>query len=677
MRYSPTLLLAATAAGLAFLLAELVFGPQNAVFAPIAAVVATGLSAGQRRVRALEISTGVLLGIVAAELLARWFGVGAWQLTVAVLAATTAAVAFRASGLLSNQAAVAAVVVMVLVPVLETGPWVRLGDAVIGGAVAVVLTSVIPHHPRHRVTAVAARHLDRFASVLIALRDDLASGSLSGAERRLEEMDTLAAARQELLDAASATRERLPAGPGRARAERRRALRASGRLGDRVVLLVTSGRALCRAGANLVRHGDPVDPAVVDALDHLVSAVEELRRWTTGSGDAELVRRLALGSAVSASATYAAPSSPAVSVAVGQIRSAVIDLLRITGMSQPEAVAALEAAAGRATRPPKGPGVTDHADARAGGGYESVTYVGSMSPTSDITRRAEEMTNESGGFPAQEQRPPGLSSEMTPVPDHGEHTYRGSDKLRGMKALITGGDSGIGRAAAIAYAREGADVAISYLPEEESDAQDTRGWIEDAGRRAVLLPCDLRDETQCRQMVRDAAQQLGGLDILVNNAGYQHARGEGLETMDSENMDRVFKTNLYATIWASQEALDHLGPGSSIITTTSIQAYQPAPPLLDYAATKSALNNLTVNLASELGSRGIRVNAVAPGPIWTPLQPATQPGEKLEQFGSDTPLGRAGQPAECAGAFVFLASPSDAGYVSGTVLGVTGGKPVF
>ncbi|PAY23873.1 hypothetical protein CEY15_06425 [Dietzia natronolimnaea] len=661
------------------------FGPQNAVFAPIAAVVATGLSAGQRRVRALEISTGVLLGIVAAELLARWFGVGAWQLTVAVLAATTAAVAFRASGLLSNQAAVAAVVVMVLVPVLETGPWIRLGDAVIGGAVAVALTSVVPHHSRHRVTAVAARHLDRFASVLTALRDDLAAGSLIGTERRLEEMDDLAAARQELLDAASATRERLPAGPGRARAERRRALRASGRLGDRVVLLVTSGRALCRAGANLVRHGDPVDPVVVDALDHLVSAVEELRRWTTGSGDAELVRRLALDSAISASSTYATPSSPAVSVAVGQIRSAVIDLLRITGMSQVEAVAALEAAAGRATRPPVGPAVPVHAhpradshpDPRAGGGYESVTYVGNMSTTRDITRRAEEMTNESGGFPAQEQQPPGLSSEMTPVPDHGEHTYRGSDKLRGMKALITGGESGIGRAAAIAYAREGADVAISYLPEEESDAQDTRGWIEDAGRRAVLLPCDLRDETQCRQMVRDAAQQLGGLDILVNNAGYQHARGEGLETMDSENMDRVFKTNLYATIWASQEALEHLGPGSSIITTTSIQAYQPAPPLLDYAATKSALNNLTVNLASELGSRGIRVNAVAPGPIWTPLQPATQPGEKLEEFGSDTPLGRAGQPAECAGAFVFLASPSDAGYVSGTVLGVTGGKPVF
>ncbi|GAA1720583.1 SDR family oxidoreductase [Dietzia cercidiphylli] len=300
-----------------------------------------------------------------------------------------------------------------------------------------------------------------------------------------------------------------------------------------------------------------------------------------------------------------------------------------------------------------------------------------MSTTSDITRRAEEMTNDSGGFPPQEQRPPGLSSEMTPVPDHGEQTYRGSGKLQGMKALITGGDSGIGRAAAIAYAREGADLAISYLPEEESDAQDTRGWIEDAGRRAVLLPCDLRDETQCRQMVRDAAQQLGGLDILVNNAGYQHARGEGLETIDSENMDPVFKTNLYATIWASQEALDHLGPGSSIITTTSIQAYQPAPPLLDYAATKSALNNFTVNLASELGPRGIRVNAVAPGPIWTPLQPATQPGEKLEEFGSDTPLGRAGQPAECAGAFVFLASPADAGYVSGTVLGVTGGKPVF
>ena len=306
----------------------------------------------------------------------------------------------------------------------------------------------------------------------------------------------------------------------------------------------------------------------------------------------------------------------------------------------------------------------------------SVTFAG-MGTTSDIAGNAQRMVNDSGGFPAQEQEPPGLTSRMTPQPDHGEESYRGSGRLEGLRTLITGGDSGIGRAAANAFPREGAAVALSFLPEEKSDAADTAGWIEKAGRRAVLLPADLQDEHQCRKVVRDAAEQLGGLDVLVNNAGYQHARGEGLETIDSENLDRVMKTNLYATIWASQEALQFLGRGSSIINTTSIQAYQPAPPLADYAATKAALNNLTVNLANELGDRGIRVNAVAPGPIWTPLQPATQNGEKLEKFGGDTPLGRAGQPGECAGAYVFLASPSDASYVSGTVLGVTGGKPVF
>lgn len=300
-----------------------------------------------------------------------------------------------------------------------------------------------------------------------------------------------------------------------------------------------------------------------------------------------------------------------------------------------------------------------------------------MSTTRDIARNARALTNAEGGFPAQEQGPPGLTGEMSPQPDHGEQSYRGSGRLEGLRALITGGDSGIGRATAIAFAREGADVAIGYLQVEQPDAEETAAWVEKAGRKAVLLPADVRDEQECRKMVRDAAAQLGGLDVLVNNAGYQHARGAGLKTLDTENLDRVMKTNLYATFWASQEALEFLGEGSSIINTTSIQAYQPAPPLLDYASTKAALNNLTVNLANELGERGIRVNAVAPGPIWTPLQPATQDGEKLEKFGGDTPLGRAGQPGECAGAYVFLASPSDASYVSGTVLGVTGGKPIF
>jgi hypothetical protein len=266
---------------------------------------------------------------------------------------------------------------------------------------------------------------------------------------------------------------------------------------------------------------------------------------------------------------------------------------------------------------------------------------------------------------------------MDPVPDHGEDSYEGSGKLEGLKALVTGGDSGIGRAVAIAYAREGADVALSYLEEEQDDAEATAEWIRKAGRTAVLCPGDITDEATCTSVVATAVEELGGLDILVNNAGVQWARDESLEEMSSERIDRVFKTNLYALMWLTRAALPHLGKGSSIINVSSIQAYEPSPTLLDYAATKAAINNFTVNLASEVGERGIRVNAVAPGPIWTPLQPATKPAEAMEKFGADTPLGRAGQPAECAPAFVFLASPKDASYVSGTVLGVTGGKPVF
>jgi hypothetical protein len=296
---------------------------------------------------------------------------------------------------------------------------------------------------------------------------------------------------------------------------------------------------------------------------------------------------------------------------------------------------------------------------------------------SEIARRAAQMTTDKGGFPAQTQQPPGLTTAMDPRPDHGEETYRGSGKLTGLRALVTGGDSGIGRAIALAYAREGADVAVSYLPEEQTDAEETQALVEDAGQRAVLLPGDLTERTTCQEVAEKAASQLGGLNVLVNNAGFQMARGDGLDELDPEDMDRVFKTNLYAMFWLTQAALRHLGRGDSIINCASIQAYEPSTSLLDYAATKAAINNFTVNLAAELGPRGIRVNAVAPGPIWTPLQPATQPEEKIEQFGADTPLGRPGQPAEVAPAFVFLASPVDASYVSGTVLGVTGGKPVF
>jgi NAD(P)-dependent dehydrogenase (short-subunit alcohol dehydrogenase family) len=287
--------------------------------------------------------------------------------------------------------------------------------------------------------------------------------------------------------------------------------------------------------------------------------------------------------------------------------------------------------------------------------------------------------DDKGGFPPQQQDPPGLTTEMEPVPDHGEETYQGHGRLDGLTALITGGDSGIGRAVAIAFAREGADVAINYLEDEQSDAEDTASWVRKAGRNAVLVPGDLTDREICDRVVADAVAGLGGLDILVNNAGFHWDKGpgEGLEGLTDDNIERVMRTNLHAVLWLCRAALPHLKPGSCIINTTSIQAYDPSPALLDYAATKAALNNLTVNLAQSLGPKGIRVNAVAPGPIWTPLQPATRETAKIEKFGSDTPLGRAGQPGEVAPAFVFLASPSDASYVSGTVLGVTGGQAVF
>jgi NAD(P)-dependent dehydrogenase (short-subunit alcohol dehydrogenase family) len=290
-------------------------------------------------------------------------------------------------------------------------------------------------------------------------------------------------------------------------------------------------------------------------------------------------------------------------------------------------------------------------------------------------------TNEqtSNSFPPQEQQPPGRTDEMRPRPDHGEESYRGSGRLTGKRALITGGDSGIGRAVAIAFAREGADVAISYLAEEADDAAETVSWVERAGRRAVTLPGDLTDVATCKEIVGSAAKELGGLDILVNNAGFHLTRGDSgtLEGLEPETVERVLRTNVSATLWLCQAALPHLGEGSAIINTSSIQAYDPSESLLDYAATKSAINSITVNLAAQLGPKGIRVNAVAPGPIWTPLQPATRDADEVAAFGAGSPLGRAGQPAEVAPAFVFLAAESTASYVSGSILGVTGGKGTF
>ena len=299
-------------------------------------------------------------------------------------------------------------------------------------------------------------------------------------------------------------------------------------------------------------------------------------------------------------------------------------------------------------------------------------------PEAPVSQHARAMADDEGGMPEQQQTPPGLTAAMDPVPDHGEASWEGRGRLEGLKALITGGDSGIGLAVAIAFAREGADVAINYLPEEQEDAQDVVGWIEKAGRTAVLVPGDVREEQSCRDIVDRAVEGLGGLNVVVNNAGFHWARGEaGLKGLATEDLERAVRTNLYGTLWISRAALPHLGRGDSIINTTSVQAYDPSVSMIDYAATKAALNNVTANLAAELGPEGIRVNAVAPGPVWTPLGPATKEPGAVANMGKETPLGRIGQPAELAGAYVFLASPAEASYVSGTVLGVTGGMPVF
>ncbi|GAA3275512.1 SDR family oxidoreductase [Paenarthrobacter aurescens] len=276
-------------------------------------------------------------------------------------------------------------------------------------------------------------------------------------------------------------------------------------------------------------------------------------------------------------------------------------------------------------------------------------------------------------FEPQSQDYPGWTEAMNPRPDHGEQSYVGHHRMMGMRALITGGDSGIGRAVAIAYAREGADVAFTYLPEEEQDAEQTVQLIEDAGCRALALPGDLQDEEFCQEVIAQTVAEFDGLNVLVNNAGFQMATGQGIEDLSSEQFDRTFKTNVYALFWLTKAALPHLQPGAAIINTSSIQGYHPSPSLMDYAATKAAINSMTFSLAESLGPRGIRVNAVAPGPVWTPLQPPTQPAEKIQKFGQDTPLGRAGQPAELAATYVLLAT-EEGSYISGSVIGVTGGR---
>ncbi len=276
-------------------------------------------------------------------------------------------------------------------------------------------------------------------------------------------------------------------------------------------------------------------------------------------------------------------------------------------------------------------------------------------------------------FKGQSQEWPGLASKMKPRPDHGEKSYKGSGRLKGRKALITGGDSGMGRAAAIAYAREGADVAINYFPNEEADAREVIKLIKAAGRKAVALPGDLRREAFCRKLVADAVRELGGLDILVCNAARQQTKESILE-ISNEDFDATMKTNIYAPFWIIKAALPHLSPGSTIIGTTSEQATDPSPELYDYAQTKAATTNYVRSLAKQLGPKGIRVNGVAPGPIWTPLQVsggATQ--KKLKQFGGETPLGRPGQPAELASIYVQLAA-NDASYTTGQVYGAAGGS---
>jgi NAD(P)-dependent dehydrogenase (short-subunit alcohol dehydrogenase family) len=276
--------------------------------------------------------------------------------------------------------------------------------------------------------------------------------------------------------------------------------------------------------------------------------------------------------------------------------------------------------------------------------------------------------------PKQQQDPPGTTGEMDPKPDHGEESYEGSGRLAGKKAIITGGDSGIGRAVAIAFAREGADVLISYL-DEHDDARDTADWVEKAGREAVLVPGDIADAAHCRSIIDQAVQAFGRIDILVNNAAFQMTH-ETLEEIPDEEWDHTLAVNLTAMFRLCKAALPHMSAGASIINSSSVNSDSPSPSLAPYAATKAAIANFTGSLAQLLAERGIRANSVAPGPIWTPLIPATMPPEQVESFGQQVPIGRAGQPAELAPVYVMLAS-DEASYVSGARVAVTGGKPIL
>ncbi|MCM2457637.1 SDR family oxidoreductase [Rhizobium sp. CG4] len=271
----------------------------------------------------------------------------------------------------------------------------------------------------------------------------------------------------------------------------------------------------------------------------------------------------------------------------------------------------------------------------------------------------------------QQQEPPGKTALMQPVPDHGEHSYKGDGKLTRKVALITGADSGIGKAVAIAFAREGADIVISYLNEDD-DARDTAKWVEDAGRKVLVIPGDIKSEEHCTDIIQRTVDELGGIDILVNNAAFQRTYDD-IADITGDEWDETFRTNIYAPFFLSKAATPHMKPGSSIINTTSIQSRQPSPQLLAYASTKGAISNFTAGLAQMLADKGIRVNAVAPGPIWTPLIPSTMSAEKAARFGENTLIGRAGQPAELVGAYVLLASALGS-YMTGAVVPVTGGE---